>query len=138
MSVRFELDNGKLKEYSTLLIEYGAEGYYPAKPYTTKCGLSFKKYPKDGACDHLDCAIYAARDRAIYPVGMYCLFSIMMILIGWHETGSLLAGIQESESYLAIFGSFFILFSILPARRWLELNEYKNHEKIHGQRARRL
>ncbi len=120
MSVRFELDNGKLKEYSTLLIEYGADGYYPATPYTTRCGLSFKKYPKDGACDHLDCAIYAARDRAIYPVGMYCLISIMMILIGWHENGESSRGDSRIRKLPRNIWIFFVCCSPyrLPGAGW--------------------
>ena len=120
MFIKFELDNGKLKEYQTWWEVYGSEGYYPEKPYHTKCGLSFKEYPKDGPCEHFECAIYAAREEAIYPAGMYCLFSIMMIAISWHEKGDLLDGIQDSEGSLIVLGLLFGLMSVFPFKRWLE------------------
>ena len=138
MSVKFELDNGELKEYPTWTTDYGTEGCYPEEPYHTKCGLSFKEYPKNGACDHLECAIHASREETIFPVAMYCLFSIMMIAIGWYEKGGLLEGIRDSEGFLIVFGSFFMLMSVFPFKRWLELREYKNHGSIHGRKARRV
>lgn len=137
MSIKLELDNGKLKQYTTLMVDYGCDGYYPEKPYHTKCGLSFKDYPKDGACDHIECAIEAARWEAIYPIMICFILSIMMIAINWHEKGDILKGIQDSESVL-IFGPLFVLTSISPFKRWLELREYKNHGTIHGQKAKRL
>jgi len=138
VSVRLELDNGMVKEYQTLRTDYGSEGVYPEEPYSTKCGLSFKKYPKEGACDHLECAIDAARWGAIYPVAMYCMFSIMMIAAGWHEKGDLLEGIQDSEGFLIVFGPLLSLMSVSPFKRWLELREFKNEGTIHGRSARRL
>jgi hypothetical protein len=137
VSVKFELDNGKKKEYETWWTEYGSEGYYPDKPHHTKCGLSFKKNPKDGACDHLDCALDAAKKEAIVPVALYWSLFITMIIAVWYEKGDPLAGIQES-GYLIIFGTILLLMSIFPFRRWLELREYKNHGTIHGRTARKL
>jgi len=138
VSVRLELDNGNVKEYTTMWTNYGSEGYYPEKPYHTKCGLSFKKYPEDGACDHLECAISAARDEAIYPIGMYCMFSIMMIAAGWYEKGDLLDGIQDSRGILIICGPILGLFSLISFRRWMELREYRDRGTIHGRKARKL
>jgi hypothetical protein len=135
--VRIALDNGKIKDYPTWWAEYGSDGYYPDEPYHTKCGLSFKEDPKDGACGHLDCAMGAAKNEALYPVGMYCFFFVMMIVIEWHEKGDLLAGIRESGFFI-VFGPIMLLISISPFRRWLELREYKNHGTIHGRTARRL
>jgi hypothetical protein len=62
----------------------------------------------------------------------------MMIVAGWYEYGDLLAGILESEGFLIIFGIICILMARSPARRWLELREYKNHGTIHGRMARKL
>lgn len=137
MSIKLELDNGKLKQYATLMTDYGLEGYSPEKPYHTKCGLSFKEYPKDGACDHIECAIEAARWKSTYPIMMYCIFSIMIIAVSWHEKGDLLAGIQDSEGFLML-GPLLMLMSISPFMSWLELREYKDHGTIHGQKAKRL
>ncbi|HEX7445651.1 MAG TPA: hypothetical protein VF300_04600 [Methanothrix sp.] len=137
VSVKFELDNGKTKEYATWWTESCSEGYYLDKPYHTKCGLSFKKEPKDGACGHLDCAMGAAKKEALGPVAIYCGFSIMMIIAGWYEKGDLLAGIREFEGFLIVFSPI-MLISVFPFRRWLELNEYKKYGTIHGRRARRL
>jgi hypothetical protein len=136
VSVKFELDNGKTKKYATWWTEPYSEGDHSDEPYHTKCGLSFKEDPTDGACGHLDCAIYAAKREAIYPVGMYCLFSIMIIAAGWYEKGGLLAWIRESGFFI-VFGSIMLLMSVIPFRRWLELREYKNHGTIHGMTARR-
>ncbi len=110
---------------------------YPEKPYHTKCGLSFKEYPKDGPCEHFECAISAAREEAIYPAGMYCLFSIMMIAISWHEKSDLLDGIQDSEGSLMAWPSF-RSYVCIPFKRWLELREYKYKGTIHGKSARKL
>jgi hypothetical protein len=138
VSVKFELDNGKTKKYATWWTEYYSEGYYPDEPYHTKCGLSFKKDPKDGACGHLDCAMGAAKTEAIGPVAMFCLFSIMMIAAGWYEKKDLFTGFQDAEGFIMVFGPIMLLMSIFPFRRWLELNEYKKHGTIHGRTARRL
>jgi|GEM_PF-2100645 hypothetical protein len=137
MSIKFELDNGKLKQYTTLMTEYGSEGYYPEKPYYTKCGLSFKNFPKDGACDHIECALYAAKREAFYPITMFCFFSIIMIAAYWYENRDLIRGIQESEGFLIMFGPLSALLSIPVFKQWLELREYMNHGTIHGKKARR-
>lgn len=137
VSVKFELDNGKTKEYETWSTEYVSEGYCPDKPHYTKCGLSFKKNPVDGACDHLDCAMDAAKKEAIGPVVIYWSLFIMVIIAGWYEKGDPLAGIRES-GYLIVFGIVILLMSAFPFRRWLELREYKNHGTIHRRTARRL
>ena len=135
MSAKFELDNGKLKEYPTWWTDLGSEGCYPEKPYHTKCGLSFKE--KEDACDHLDCAVDAAKEETIRNVGMYCLFSFMMIVGVWYEKGDILAAVREEYGFFIIFGFIYILISIPPARQWLELREYKNHGTIHGRKAHR-
>jgi hypothetical protein len=137
VSVKFELDNGKTKEYETWWTEYGSEGYCPDEPHHTKCGLSFKKDPKDGACDHLDCAIVAAKRDAILPLAVCCFLTLIMVAGGWYEKGDLLARIREFEG-LIVFGPILLLMSIFPFRRWLELNEYKKYGTIHGRTARRL
>jgi len=139
VSVRLELDNGNVKEYATMWTDYGSEVYYREKPYHTKCGLSFKKYPEDGACDHIECAISAAKDGAIYPIEMCCMFSIMWIAIGWYEKGDLLDGIQDPKGILIICGLIFLgLFSLSSFKRWIELREYRDRGTIHGRKARKL
>ena len=114
MSVRFELDNGKTKEYATWWTEHGSDGYYTDEPYHTKCGLSFKETPKWGACGHLDCVMGAAKTEAIGPVALYCCFSIMMIIAEWYEKGDLLEGIRESEGFLIVFGPIFFTDVYIP------------------------
>jgi hypothetical protein len=138
VSAKFELDNGKTKEFPTWWTKYGAEGYYPDKPYCTKCGLQIKKNPKNYACDHLECAIYAAREDAIFHVGMICTLFFMYIVFGWSEEGDPLAVIREMGGFFIMFSPICLLMSLFPFKRWLELREYKNHGTIHGRMARRL
>lgn len=136
--MRIALDNGKIKDYPTWWTEYCTEGYYPDKPHHTKCGLSFKKDPKENACEHIDCAIDSAKHEATIPVKIYCLLSIMMIVVGWYEMGDLLLGIKEFEGFFILSGLFILIMSIFSFRSWLELNEYKKYGTIHGKRASRL
>ena len=135
MSAKFELDNGKTKEYATCWCLSGAES--PDEIYRTKCGLSFDHDPKDGACDHLDCAIHAAICEAIIPAAIPFLFPFIMIIIGWHYEGDLLAAVRKMGYFIIILVPFSILFSVFPFKRWLELREYRNHGTIHGRRAQR-
>jgi len=136
--VRIALDNGKIKDYPTWWTEYGTEGCYPDKPHHTKCGLSFKKDPKENACEHLDCAIDSAKHEATIPLMIYSSLYIMLIIAGWYEKGDLLLAIRGSDGFFIFFGLFFLIMSISPFRRWRELNEYKNFGTIHGRSARRL
>ena len=136
MSVKFELDNGKTKEYSTCWGLSSAES--PDEEYRTKCGLRFDHEPKDGACDHLDCAIHASIYEVIIPSAISFLFPLMMIVIGWHYEGDLLAAVRGAGGLLILLVPINILTSVFPCRRWLELREYRNHGTIHGRRAHRL
>jgi hypothetical protein len=103
-----------------------------------KCDLRFDHNPKDGACDHLDCAIHAAMYKAIIPATIPFLFPSMMIVIVWHCEVDLLAAVRRTGGLLVILVPIIILTSVLPVKRWLELREYINHGTIHGRRAHRL
>ena len=140
MSVKFQLDTGELKEYPTWHFRYGDSGYYPEMPYYTNCGLSFKNDPKDGtgACGHLECAVCAAKDRALSTFFLLCFFMIMMISVAWYENIDIHTMIQDNGGTIILVGLFSILEAISPIRRWLELREYKNKGTIHGIDARRL
>ena len=140
MSVKFELDNGELKEYSTWQPLQGSDGYSPEKPYRTKCGLSFKDDPSGGtgACGHLECAVCAAKDSALSTFFLLCFFMIMMISVAWYENIDIHTMIQDNGGTIILVGLFSILEAISPIRRWLELREYKNKGTIHGIDARRL
>jgi hypothetical protein len=137
MSVSFELDNGKIKKYPTWWTEYGCEGYYPEKPYHTKCGLSFKKEPENGACDHLECAIDAAKTEAIRAPMIFGSLLLLYFILLWYDKGNFLAAVHEFMGLFILF-ILIILSSISPFRHWLVLREYKNHGTIHGIGARRL
>ena len=76
MTVRLELDKWQIERISNLVDELVSEGYHPERPYHTKCGLSFKKEPTDGACDHLDLRDKCIRSEAILPVSAYCVLSL--------------------------------------------------------------
>jgi hypothetical protein len=136
VSAKFKLDNGKLREYATCWGLSSAES--SDEIYRTKCGLRFDHDPKDGACDHLDCAIDAARHEAIIPVAISCLFPFTMFVIGWHCEGDILAAVRGTAGIFIILVSFSIPFSIFPFKRWLELREYKNHGTIYRRMAHRL
>jgi hypothetical protein len=140
MSVKFQLDNGEIKEYPTWQTDYGSEGCYPEMPYYTKCGLSFKADPKrgTGACDHLECAIDAAKGEASFPLFLMCFLIIMMVVGEWYENADIYTSIKDNEGSIIVFGFFSVLMSISPSLRWLELREYINKGTIHGIGARRL
>ena len=140
MSVKFELDNGELKEYSTWQPLQGSDGYSPEKPYRTKCGLSFKDDPSGGtgACGHLECAIEVAKYEALLLPVLTCVFAIGYTAIEWYEHGYIYTSIQDHMGFIIIFSIVSVLLAISPARRWLELREYKNKGTIHGIGARRL
>jgi|WetSurMetagenome_2_1015567.scaffolds.fasta_scaffold1055216_1 hypothetical protein len=137
MSLKFEMDSGKIKQYPTWWTDLGCEEYYPEKPYRTKCGLSFKKDPENGACDHLECAIDAARTNAINAPLVLCSLFLMDLVSTWYGKGDFLVALHESMLFIIPI-LFVMLFSLSPFRHWMELREYKNHGTIHGRRARRL
>jgi hypothetical protein len=137
MSLKFELDNGKLKEYPTWWI-LGTEGdSRQDKLCHTKCGLSFKEEQKDSACDHLDCAIDAARTEGLFPLELSCAFFFMWIAFGWYEKGDLLAAIRQMEGTFITCVLLSVPISVFCFKHWLELREYKNHGTIHGRMAHR-
>lgn len=77
MAVRLQLENGKIKEYHTYWTSQSTEPGIKSTHHT-KCGLYFEDTPKTGACDHLDCAIHAAKEEAIRPLVLITiLFCIM-------------------------------------------------------------
>ena len=140
MSVKFQLDNGELKEYPTCKTLRCDSEYRPEMPYRTKCGLFFKDDPKGGtgACGHLECAIDAAKGEALFLPILTCVFAVWMTVCGWHEHENICRSFQESIALIIIFGSLSVRSTISPTRRWLELREYKNKGTIHGIGARRL
>ena len=108
MSVKFQLDNGELKEYPTWQIIHGDGGYSPEMPYYTKCGLSFKDDPKDGtgACGHLECAVCAAKDDSLSPFFLLCSIMIMMMPLAWYENIDIHAVIRDNGGLIIIAGIF--------------------------------
>jgi hypothetical protein len=138
VSVKFELDNGKLKTYETYWTIYGSEGCIPERPYITKCGLSFEEAPKERACGHLECAIDAAKNEAFHLASLLCILSPLYIFFMWFEKRNLLTAVLDAAGFFIMFIPFVILLSVFPFKRWLELREYRDRGTIHGRRARRL
>jgi hypothetical protein len=138
VSVKFDLEDGKSKKYETYWTIPGSDGYIPDRPYITKCGLSFEKEPKDGACGHLECAIDAARKEALYLAELLCVLSPMYIVFMWYDKRDLLAAVLDAVGFFIMFVPFIILLSVFPIKRWLELREYRDRGTIHRRRARRL
>jgi hypothetical protein len=132
VSAKFELDNGKTKEYATCWGLSSAES--SDEIYRTKCGLRFDHDPKDGACDHMDCALHAAKINAI----LRCAVFFIWFILGWSMAGNLLALFRGDLGIITILGYGIFVMSILDLKRWLELKEYKNNGTIHGRRAHRL
>jgi hypothetical protein len=136
VSAKFELDNGKLKEYRTFWIDLGDGVSLLGRPCHTKCGLSFKE--KEDACDHLDCAVDAARTEALYLAKFSGVLALFAIVLTWYDMGDLLAAVRGTVGTFIKLVPLIILISVFPFKRWLELREYRNHGTIHGRRACRL
>ncbi|MDF0590688.1 hypothetical protein [Candidatus Methanocrinis natronophilus] len=136
MTVRLKLENGEIKEYQTLHMEYWGDGY---SNYLTKCGMRWSggssmpwSYIKDG-CDHLDCAIHMSGcgpKDAKYLLLIFLAISLGLLKIGW----------------IGVFGSFFLILtgflcymlSRFETTKDRELKEFKMHGTVNGIRAHHI
>lgn len=141
MSVRLQLANGKVKDYTTYYANRDVES--DSTTYHTECRMIWKDAPPPGAeCEHLVCAIRAAEDQANgsrLAVG-YILFLIIFIITFSHNHPPDLS-IKAILDLYGIFSLIFIyvaLFAYKDHRKTLELKEFKDHGTVNGIRAKQL
>ena len=111
MVVRLQTAKGKIKEYGVtqvLWVPCGDGGSCIDK-YVTKCGREWKPGEQNQECDHLECAIYLAKQQGKDGPQMFS-FLIMLavaviIIIGWRQ--------EDGFMYGRSLNSASILFSIL-------------------------
>jgi len=148
MSVRLQLENGEVREYTTW--GPGGEWYhdYPTR-YETMCGMRCYEETDEGpGCDHIDCAIAANRNNrflflpfTFMPaiIGVYVVFDAVILLID---------GSYDGVSDLLVplgFGGFFLLFGISGIFAWYcdyktgrELVEFRDRGTVNGIRAEQI
>lgn len=136
MALSLRLATGEVRTYRT---SYPGWGDNPS--YHTECGKSWPNCPEQGEeCDHLDCAIKAAKKEAT----QWLMFLVYWLLI------SILGGSRILESvYKGGWAILLIAFSILnlvlaiyvlyhEKKEMNELNEYKNICTIRGIKALKI
>jgi len=135
MSVRLQLENGKVKSYCTWYPQGG--GDYDITTYHTKCGLSWKGIPIEShECEHLDCAIEAAEYRAndsrsvVHILPFAILFTFLFLY---------LIGPNDVIDFLMFMGAMYLLFWIwavfstyIGDIKVRELNEFRDHGTVNG------
>jgi Na+/proline symporter len=127
MVINLELHNGLIKEYPTSYELYDGIGEWVYSTTVSMCNISGST-----KCDHLYCAIYAAKEtsksnKRLFKIGLIaCLFWFLMP--GW----SVLSLIY------ALFGSYSIWQSKKYEKMARELMEFRDHETINGVVAHKL
>lgn len=92
MVVRLQTAEGKIKEYKTAYCSRAANYEWGGgcEKYATHCGLEWlNMFETNEACQHLDCAIYVAReDKKDGSVGfMLCVaFVALGMVVFWRKT----------------------------------------------------
>jgi hypothetical protein len=127
MVVNLELHNGLIREYPTLYKLYDSIG---ETVYTTEVSMCNKS--GSTKCDHLYCAIYAAREEAksnnsflkVNLIG--CLFGFIMI------------GSSELSLLCALFGFYGYWQSKKYEKMARELIEFRDYGTINGAVAHKL
>jgi hypothetical protein len=136
MSVRIQLENGKIKEYSTYWDD--STGESGSTSYYSKCGLKWDKWPgKSGGCDHIDCAIRVTKTNTTRLSGVSAMYICMLIASIWFSGGD-----HNDWGYVWFSGAFLGIFYIIyfwdsnKAKR--ELSEFRDQGTIHGINGKQL
>jgi len=133
MVVRLQTAEGKIKKYGTTQVKwitYGESTY--VDKYVTKCGLEWKDKPKSHEeCDHLDCAIYLAKQENNEGATIFMLFmagsGIMMILMWPFQSFVVEPLILGAGILSSIVG---LIHGYRAGKRFEELTEYRDKGTI--------
>jgi hypothetical protein len=138
MAVRLQTAKGEIKKYGTTQVKWVTYGESTCvDKYVTKCGWEWKDKPKEREeCDHLDCAIYLAKQENDEGKTVFMLFiagsGIMMILMRPFQD-FVLESVILGASILA--GTFGLIHGFRAGKRFKELTEYRDHGTINGVKA---
>lgn len=136
MSVRIQLENGKIKEYSTFWDD--SSGEPGPVNYYSKCGLKWDNWPgKSGGCEHIDCAIAVIDTNNKRFSIVWAITLGLMVIITLYSGG-------DSEDWGSIFffwtitGMLFLLFIWIGNRDKRQLKEFENYGTVNGLMGRKL
>ena len=132
MSLRLQLDNGRIRDYKTVFT-YGGDESGLSTTYESICGMKWIKpiFPIEG-CDHLDCAIGITTHEI-----KEAKFFITVIIIMW----TVFYGFYDTISGLFIFVPLVIGFGWKGCsnfKKQKELIEFRDHGTIGGIKAHKL
>lgn len=133
MSLRLQLENGKIKEYRTWLDTSTDAGRIPGR-YVTKCGYKCDTARDADKCSHLECAKYVAEQEAevliFLPAAIIGFSVVFMMLFQWDW----MSWIKEA---LFLWG-LSLLVSLFYSKDKRELKEFEDKGTINGLRAWKL
>jgi hypothetical protein len=127
MVLRLQVENGKIKNYSTSYKSYYSKGECVFFDIKSKCDAS-----EHTDCIHLDCAIYAAEytakdNKSGFKILLAAAIFWFLVL---RDLG--LCGL------IVLFGVYFILQAIRSAKKARELIEFRDRGTINGVKAHML
>ena len=133
MALSLRLATGEIRTYRT---SYPGWGEYPT--YHTECGKFWPNCPKqEEECDHLDCALKAAKKEA-----SKCLIFLICCLLISILGGSRILELISEGGWAILLLSFgilifiFMIYALYHERMEMnELSEYKNRGAIGGIKA---
>ena len=136
MALSLSLATGEIRTYRT---SYPSWGENPS--YHTECGKSWPNCPEQKEeCDHLDCALRAAKKEATQCL----MFLVCCLLISILGRASFL-GIISEGGWLILIMAFnvlifiFMIYALYKEREEMnELSEYKNRGTIGGIKALKI
>ena len=142
MVVRLQTANGKTKEYGVtqvLWVPCGDGGSCIDK-YVTKCGREWKPGEQNQECDHLECAIYLAKQQKKDGSQLFSfliMLAVVIIIVG--------IGLPQEDGFmlmmagaLTLLAFYFLFFGLRAEKRFNDLDEYKNKGTINGIRVSQI
>ena len=127
MAINLELHNGLIKEYQTSYKLYNGMGEYVSSTTVSMCNISGST-----KCDHLYCAIYAARETAKSNKSFFKVYLVASLF--WF----LIPGLSVLGLMYALFWIYYILQSKKYEKMARELMEFRDHGSINGDVAHKL
>ena len=135
MAVYLQTEDGKTRTYPTT---------YRAGSYTTKCGLTWPHDPpEEEECDHLDCAVYVAKQRLCEPeferdiVGLFA-FGTVTILLDIALNKEYLPGAIIVPGLFILLGIVLSVDELRTRNRFNQLTEFNDNGTIDGIKAWRI
>ena len=138
MVVRLQTMEGRIKEYGVTQVQWVpcGDGGSCIDKYITKCGREWKPGGWNQECNHLECAIYLAKQQmkegpqvSLFLIMLAVAVIIITVVIRWRqEIGSMLM----FAGALTLLAFHFLFFGLSAEKRFNELNEYKNRGTING------